>query len=177
MSSILNNPLPPPAAERLARLCLEQVAHEQAHIAATLAGLRDVRAALLGQDQTALGAALARHETTARGGDELGLRRAAFQKEAGELLDVSAASVTLDLLAAHLPADAAGPIAEARARLRQQAIEVERLSSSNASLLYYCLDFLQRFFDRLTDRPRDGRYGPAGKVAPTSGGSLINARG
>ena len=103
-------------------------------------------------------------------------RRTAFQEEAGALLGVPAASVTLDLLAGRLPG-AAGPIAEARARLRQQAAEVERLNASNASLLYYCLDFLRRFFERLTGRPRDGRYDPAGKPAAAVGGSLINARG
>ncbi len=142
-----------------------------------MTALRDVRAGLLDRDQAALGAALDRHSGMIPAADELRRARAAFQAAAGELLGVAPASVTLDLLAARLPADAAGPVAETRARLRQTAAEVEQLNGSNASLLYYCLDFLQRFFDGLTGRPRDGRYGPAGRPAPASGGSLINARG
>jgi hypothetical protein len=72
---------------------------------------------------------------------------------------------------------AAGQVADARADLQRTAAEVERLSNSNASLVHYCLDFLRRFFARLTGRLPDGRYGPTGAPAAASGGSLINARG
>jgi hypothetical protein len=143
----------------------------------TLAALQDVRAALLGRDHAALGAALTRHQPTVRGAEEMRLRRAAFQQEAGEHLGVPPESVTLDLLAARLPADAARQLAGARAGLRQTAAEVQQVSDSNASLLYHCLDFLRRFFDRLTGRPPVGRYGPDGAPAAAAGGSLINARG
>jgi hypothetical protein len=177
MSSNPSNPLPPPADERLARLCVDHLAREEAHLNATLIALRDVRSALLDKDQAAIEDALARHDGMPRSADDLCRARAAFQEAAGALLDVPPASVTLDLLASRLPADLAGPVVEARARLRRQAAEVEQLNASNASLLYYCLDFFQRFFDRLTGRARDGRYGPAGRLATASGGSLINARG
>lgn len=150
---------------------------EQAQLDATRVALGDVRAALLDRDHAALGAALTRHQATVRAAEAVCRDRAAFRQEAADLLGVPPASVTLDLLVARLPADAAGPVAEARTRLRQQAAEVQRLNDSNASLVYYCLDFLQRFFDRLTGRPRDGRYGPAGTLAAACGGSLINARG
>ncbi len=160
----------------LARLCLDHLAREEAHLAATLAALLDIRAALLGKDHAALAAALVRHDATARATDELTRSRDAFRDRAGALLGVPITSVTLDLLAARLPG-AAAPITEARARLQQQAAEVERVNASNASLLYYCLDFLRRFFERLTGRPRDGRYGPAGKLTASFGPSLISARG
>jgi hypothetical protein len=172
MSSTPQNP----PDDSLTRLCLEHLAREEAQLAATLAALTDIRAALLGKDHAALGDALVRHDATVRAAEEATRRRDAFRQEAGALLGVPAESVTLDLLAERLPA-AAGPITDARARLRQQAAEAERLSAGNATLLYYCLDFLQRFFERLTGRPRDGRYGPAGRVAAAPGGSLINARG
>jgi hypothetical protein len=152
------------------------MAREEQHLAATLAALHDIRAALLGKDHAALADALARHDATARAAPELTRRRDSFRQEVGALLGVPAESVTLELLAGRLPA-AAGPIVEARARLQHQAAEVERLTASNATLLYYCLDFLRRFFERLTGRPRDGRYDPAGRVATALGGSLINARG
>ncbi len=153
-----STPQSPPPDDPLARLCLEQLAREERHLAAALAALRDVRAALLGSDHAALADALVRHDATARAAPESARRRDAFLREVGARLGVPAESVTLELLAARLPA-AAGPIAEARARLRQQADEVERLSAGNAALLSYCLDFLRRFFERLT------------------GVSLINARG
>jgi len=165
MSSTPSNPLPPPACDRLAQLSLAHVVREQAQLDATRVALGDVRAALT------------RHQATVRAAEAVCRDRAAFRQEAADLLGVPPASVTLDLLVARLPADAAGPVAEARTRLRQQAAEVQRLNDSNASLVYYCLDFLQRFFDRLTGRPRDGRYGPAGTLAAACGGSLINARG
>jgi hypothetical protein len=175
MRSTPENP-PPPPDESLSLLCLEQLAREEAHLEAALAALQDVRAALLSKDHAALGVALVRHDATARAAAELTAHRDAFRQQAGAALGVPAESVTLDRLAERLPG-AAEPIAAARARLRQQAAEVERLNASNASLLYYCLDFLQRFFERLTGRPRDGRYGPAGKLAAAAGDSLINARG
>jgi hypothetical protein len=136
-----------------------------------------MRAALLDRDHTALGAALSRHQATARRAEALSLRRAAFQQEASAHLGVPAESVTLELLAGRLPAPAAGRVAEARANLRHTAAEVERLSASNASLVYYCLDFLRRFFVRLTGGLPDGRYGPTGAPAAALNGSLINARG
>jgi hypothetical protein len=177
MSSTLSLPTPPRSSEGLARLCLDHVAHEQAQLGAALALLNDVRAALLGRDHAALAGALARHRATAGGAEETTRRRADFQRQAADFLGVPPASVTLDLLAARLPADAAGHVADARARLRQLAADVERLNASNASLLYYCLDFLRRFFDQLTGRPRDGRYGPAGTPAAAPAASLIDARG
>src|SRR5690348_5760634 len=119
MSSTPENP-PPPPDERLASLCLEHLAREQAQLDATLGALNDIRAALLGKDHAALGAALVRHDATARGAEELTRRRDDFRREAGALLGVPVASVTLDLLAGRLPG-AAGPITEAHARLRQQA--------------------------------------------------------
>ena len=136
-----------------------------------------MRAALLDRDPTALGAALSRHQATARRAEELGRCRVAFQQEAADQLGVPAESVTLELLAGRLPAPTARRVAEARANLRHTAAEVERLSASNASLVYYCLDFLRRFFARLTGGLPDGRYGPTGAPAAASGGSLINARG
>jgi hypothetical protein len=171
-----STPQNPPPDDPLVRLCLEQLAREEAQLAATLAALTDIRAALLGKDHAALGDALVRHDATARGAAEATRLRDAFRQEAAARLGVPAESVSLELLAERLPG-AAGPIAAARERLRQQAAEAERLSAGNATLLYYCLDFLQRFFERLTGRPRDGRYGPAGRVAAAAGGSLINARG
>jgi len=161
----------------LARLCIDHVAREQVQLDATLIALNDIRTALLGEDHAALSSALARHEATVRNAADVSRDRAAFQREAGLLLGVPAESITLDLLIGRLPAETAGIVADARTRLREQAAAVERLASNNASLVHYCLDFLRRFFDRLTGWSRDGRYGPAGKPAPASGGSLINARG
>jgi len=129
------------------------------------------------KDHARLQEALTRHAATVQRAAAMQARRAAFQHEAAALLGVAPESVTLALLAARLPGEAAERVAEARARLQQTAAEVDRLNGRNASLLHYCLDFLQRFFDRLTGRPHDGRYGPAGRRAAGSGGSLINARG
>jgi hypothetical protein len=177
MSSTHNNPPSTPADQRLARLCLDQVAREQLQLDATLIALDDIRTALLSKDHAALTAALAQHESTIGGSEETCRARVAFQQEAGALLGVPAPTITLDLLISRLPGEVAGIVADARTRLRQQAAAVERLNNSNASLLYHCLDFLQRFFDRATGRPCDGRYGPAGKRTAVSGCSLIDARG
>jgi hypothetical protein len=176
-STLSSPPTPAPPNQWLARLCLDHVAHEQAQLDATLAALQDVRAALLGRDHAALGAALDRHQATAGLAEELRHRRTAFQREVGDHLGIPSESVTLELIVSHLPADAAAAVADARAGLRRTVAEVELLSNNNASLLYYCLDFLRRFFDRLTGRLPDGRYGPTGAPAAASGGSLINARG
>jgi hypothetical protein len=176
-STLIDLPAPPRSSEGLARLCLDHAADEQAQLEATLAFLQDVRAALLGKDHAALAGVLERHQATARQAAAMADRRAAFQREAADVLGVAPEAVTLDLLADRLPADAAGPVADARDRLRRMAAEVERLNTSNATLLYHCLDFFRRFFDRLTGCPRDGRYGPEGKPAAATGGSLINARG
>jgi hypothetical protein len=170
-------PVPAPSLERLVPLCLEHVAREEAQLDATLASLRAVREALLGSDRTALEGALERHRGTARDAEVTRLRRVAFQQEAAALLGVPADAVTLDLLVARLPAGAAGRLADARARLQQQADEARRLNDSNATLLYYCLDFLRRFFDGLIGHAHDGRYGAAGTLAAAPCGSLINARG
>src|SRR6516162_2497122 len=104
--------------------------------------------------------------------EHLAHEEAQLDAASAALLGVPPEAVTLDLLADRLP-----EFAETRARIRQRADEVRRLNDSNATLLYYCLDFLQRFFERLTGRPHDGRYGPAGKRTAVPGGSLIDARG
>jgi hypothetical protein len=174
MSSTLRSP-PTPGAT-LARLCLEHVAREEAQLGATRDAVGAIRDALLGKNQDALAAALERHEEAARRGEELNLRRDAFRRDVARKLGVPHESVTLDLLADRFP-DMAGAIAQSQARLRQLAAEVERLNHSNAALLSYCLDFLQRFFDQLTGTPRVRRYGPSGALTASSIDSLINARG
>jgi hypothetical protein len=178
MSSTLSSPVIPQAfGQQLAELCLEHVAQERAQLEATLAALRDVRVALLGKDHTALGAALARHQTTAASAEEMVRLRNAFQRAVAGRLGVSAKTVTLELLIAHLPQESADQLAEARTSLRGLAAEVEQLNSSNAALVYYCLDFLRRFFDRLTGCAIPGRYGPTGAPSVALGNPLLSARG
>ncbi len=161
----------------LARLCLDHLALEEAHVRATLASLRTVRAALLANDQAALDDALMRHEGTVRRGEELRRARDGFRQEIGELLGLAPGEVNLSLLCSRLPADAGATLSARQEGLRRDAAEADHLNRSNAVLLHYCLDFLQRFFQDLTGRPAEVRYGPAGALRDTPSGSLIDARG
>jgi hypothetical protein len=168
MSSTLSNPSPPPDRP-LAELSLEHVGRELAQLEAALAALQEVRTALLGKDPSALGAALARHQATADRAQETCRLRAEFQREVSARLGIAPDSVTLELLIARLPDEAAGRLGAARARLRRIAAEIEQLNSTNASLLYYCLDFFRRFFARVAGHGPHGLYGPTGALAASAG--------
>jgi hypothetical protein len=177
MSRTLMSLKPLEPNESLGHVCLEHLAQEEAQLDATLDALQGVRAAVLGCDPAALGAALAYQEKIAQLAEFLGERRSALRHYAATRLGLTPTSVTLETLSAHVPPLTASQIAAARVRLRRQAAEIDQLNRSNASLISYSLDFLQRFFDDLTGRPRDGRYGPSGALQTASSGSLINARG
>lgn len=78
--------------------------------------------------------------------------------------------MTLERVAAGLPAETRSEIESARLRLRTRAEETARLSLRTAHLVRA----LARAFDGLFG---GGTYGPAGQPRPLAPGPIIDARG
>lgn len=166
---------------RLAELGLKHLEREETLLEATLSALQRIRVALLAGDLEVLAETQRQHEELVRAGNVLRQERARFRQEAAQLLGGTSSageSVTLQTLAARLPGEAGEQLAQGRERLRRLAREVEHLNGSNVSLIYYCLDFLDRFFMEITGRePSGGRYGPSGTHQEAACGSILEARG
>jgi hypothetical protein len=170
-------PPPPPAEASLAELSLSHLKREEAVLTATLTALEENQRALRGGSLEALAAAAAQQAEATRSAEEMKAQRRHFRAQAAALLQVPPEDVTLSALAAHLPPHLAAQLWQSRQRLRQLAGAVDKLNTANAGLLYYCLDFLHRFFRELTGRRATGRYGPGGKPEAAGCGPLLDFRG
>ena len=177
MIATLPVPRTPQRVDWLAQVCLDHFAREEAHLGDMLDILRALRLALLGKDQQVIEEALCRQQDAVRRSEELSRQRSEFCRDIGEHLGLPGNEVTLTALIAHLPTHLQYAAEQARARLRRDAAEVDRLNRAIATLLHSCLGFLRRFFDELTGRDPDGPYCPAGALRDTPSGSLIDARG
>jgi hypothetical protein len=151
---------------------------EEAMLGATLESLGQVRAALTHGDLPALNRALESQAHTARAADELRQRRAALRRELAAALGVPPQTVTVEMMAKRLPADAADRLLRYRDRLRSMAADVDRLNRANASLVSQSLDFLQRFLLEITGGGQSGKsYTCCGMPREAECGSMIEARG
>lgn len=158
----------------LFRLALEHAGREEDALANQLAVGKALRAALLAGHGGRL-EEIAR-QAAAAGGD-LSSERARFRETAAAMLGVAARDVTLSAVAGALLPGQEEVMTRRQLRLRQLAAEVEQLCQSNAALIYYGLDFLQRFLADLTGEAAGGRYGAAGQHLKPSRGPIIQLRG
>jgi hypothetical protein len=161
----------------LSLACLAHMEQEEAMLGATLDSLRQVRAALLGGDLTALERALDCQVHTARAAGELKMRRVELRKQLGSGLGLDPQSVTLQEVAARVPTDHGQRLARCRERLHQMAAEVDRLNRGNAALVQHSVDFLHQFLVSVTGgEPVGDRYRPSGQIERATCGSLFEGR-
>jgi Rod binding domain-containing protein len=161
----------------LGRMSLALLTREESLLLAILAALERFRQNLASNVPGALTQAVEQcKEATAL----LGLvreQRDRFRQLVGSQLKVSPAAVTLRFVAEHVPTADAMSITLGRRRLRQLAEEIDRLSQSNALVIWWCLDFVQRVFAGILGHAAGGRYSAVGKIQPGASGSLLEAQG
>jgi hypothetical protein len=164
-------------ANALSLACLAHLEQEEAMLGATLDSLKQVRAALVGGDLSALQRAVEYQGHTARAANELKMRRAQLRSQLGAGLGLDPRAVTLQEVSSKLPLANADRIARCRERLHQMAAEVDRLNRGNAALVQYSMDFLHQFLISLTGvDPVGDRYRPSGQIERETCGSVFEGR-
>lgn len=164
----------PPSLVAAWRECLER---EEAHLAATLEGLRAVRAALLQRHVDPGDPVWTRLEEMGRGAAAVRKDREAFRRRLAAATGLAPEEITLDRCLAR---DEAGAeeVRRCRARVRALAAETEAVLRANAQLMVCYLEFCRRFFEEIGGQAGAGAaYGPGGRRAAAPAGSLIRARG
>ncbi|HYV38342.1 MAG TPA: flagellar export chaperone FlgN [Gemmataceae bacterium] len=166
-----------PPGTPLAGLCRSLVAQEETALQATLADLRHVRQMLASTEPQALARAL---QSALQGASMVGKlqeKRHEFRQAAARILHVAPASVTLSLVAEHLPAPEAEPIWHGKRRLQQLAQDVSHINHGNAIVAWWCLNFVQQVFAGLMGQSAGSRYGAAGKAQPAVCGPTWQGQG
>jgi hypothetical protein len=167
-----------PANETLVQMCQELATRESAYLEAMLANLETVRSAVTAAEPECLVTALhpARAATAAL--SDLRQQRQQFRERAGSLLGVPAETVTLGQVANALPAALAEPVRQQRQRLRQLAVEVDRINQANALVIWWRLDFIQQVFAGIPALACTTRYSPdGGRLQAAACGSLCQEKG
>jgi hypothetical protein len=143
---------------------------------ALLNELRQTRADLMSRDHHRLQAALQRQQSLPEARRQLDEERAAFRRHAATALRLDPGTLTLQRLAELLAEPQRAQLAAACVRLQKLVVEANRLNQNNAALLYYCLEFLNRFFADLTGGG-SASYTQAGRQSSAAAGKLLEARG
>ena len=92
-------------------------------------------------------------------------------------LNISAAPVTLAVLADHLPEPEREAVRAARERLRALTSELTRIQTRNANLLGHLRSFFRDVFADVTADDGPLRYGPTGQWLPTAPAPPLLRRG
>ena len=161
----------------LARLAKAQLGREGELLEANLEGLRQVWAALRGNDPQALEAVLGRQVEQEQHREGIRQERHHFQQQAAAALGVAPEAVHLGLVVRNLRGESANSLEQHLQCLRDKIQEAEQLRDNVASLIGHCLSFLNRFLLDLTGAADGGRYGPAGARPETASGLLLELRG
>jgi hypothetical protein len=166
-----------PNAQALGQMCGELLDREEAHLHATLGRLTRVRQLLAGGSLEALSGAAEEALAAAGELDDLSASRTRFRQAAAAALGLAPAGVTVGRVAERLPAGQAAAVLARRAQIRALAEEVQRLNHTNATVAWWCLDFVQQVFAGLHGRPPGGRYGASGRPQQSAGASTWQGQG
>jgi hypothetical protein len=177
MSDATQKQLSHDKACELFQLALEHAGREEQALEAQLAAGHVLRDALV----SAAADRLERlHQQQAGVMDEAGRlkeQRRRFRQHAAAILGIPTGDVNLSAVVARLLPGQGEALAQRQRRLRDLGGEVERLSQNNAALIYYGLDFLQRFVADLTGEYGASRYSAAGRRQRPARGPFIQLRG
>jgi hypothetical protein len=167
-----------PDAARLISDWAEHLGREEILLTANLQVLRQVREALIQNDQAALTQLGPQQEEMVRTHEELRDQRARLLQQTASLLGIVPQAVTVRALAERFPDGAARGLLGFRDRLRKLAAEVDEWNRGNALVVGHCLHFVQEVLTGLTNSDRGGAcYGPAGVYQEAACGSILSARG
>ncbi len=161
----------------LGDLCQELLDREEAQLQATLQRLAQVRGLLAGAAPEALAAAAGEALAAAQAVEELTAGRERFRRAAAAALGLPEAAVTVGRVAERLPPALAAAVLTRRQEVRALAEEVQRLNETNATVAWWCLDFVQQVFAGLQGQPAGGRYGASGRAQQSAAGFTWQARG
>lgn len=165
-------------AAELEALCREYLEREETQLTTTLQSLRQVRTALREGDPNALSEALRVQEGLIQPSEEMRQSRRHLREQASALVGNLPEAATLRDVLERLPAPSRQRLESGRQRVRQLGEQAAAVHESNVTLIYYCLDFFDRFFNAVTgDQAKAGCYGPTGNPQEAPCGSIIEARG
>ncbi len=164
-------------ADNLARVCLEQLERERSHLETIKQLLDQTHATLLSADPGGLAVVMQQQQQAAEATAKMRQDRASFRQEIARAWAVLPATVTLPWLANVLGEEMGQRLLQERQALQHLSAEVRKVLESNAALMFFCLDFLQRFFADLSGSQPSGCYGPVGALQEAPCGSIIEARG
>lgn len=170
-------PLSPPGDQVLTALCEEIVAHEEANLHALLTVVRELRRlAASGKTEALANVARLAGDANAALAD-IQRNRQHFRQEAARILKAKPATLTLRVVAEHLPPAQAASVAAGRQRLLGLARELEQVNRGTALVVWWSLDFVRQVFARLLGRPLRGRYSARGTIQAAVCGPTWQARG
>jgi hypothetical protein len=144
---------------------------------ANLEGLRQIWAALRGNDHQVLEAVLGKQAEQEQRREGILQERQHFRQQAAAVLGVAPDEVHLGLVVKKLHGDSAHHLQDHLEGLREKIREAEHLRENVVSLIGHCLSFLNRFLLDVTGASEAGRYGPAGARPETASGVLLELRG
>lgn len=167
-----------PSTNPLTLLCRNYLMGEEGVLAPVVAAVREVREVLLHQSTDLLEESLLQLQSCGSAMEAWRPQRARFRQAAAGCLGLAPQTLTLELVLARLPGQEVPQLEAARQRVRELALELDRLCRSNHTLVQYTLDFFQQYFGQVTGGARgSGAYARTGKKTDIVCGSLIQARG
>jgi FlgN protein len=166
-----------PASTSLAEMCQALMVREESCLRACLAALEQFRKTLASNAPGAPMQAAANCKEAACLLVQVREQRDQFQQAAANVLEVSPATLTLRMVAEHLPLSDSIVVMRGRHRLRELAEEIDRVNQGNALIIWWCLDFVQRVFAAIQGHPSAGRYSAGGKVQAGVCGPIWQGQG
>jgi hypothetical protein len=166
-----------PESTALAQMCQTLMVQEESRLRACLAVLEQFRKTLASSAPGAPMQAAANCKEAACLLVQVREQRDQFQQAAANVLKVSPATLTLRMVAEHLPPHDSIVVMQGRQRLRELAEEIDRVNQGNALIVWWCLDFVQRVFAGIQGRASAGRYSAGGKVQAGACGPIWQGQG
>lgn len=164
-------------ADDLAQVCLEHLERERSHLETIKQLLDQTHTVLLSANPAGLAAVMQQQQQAAEATAKMRQDRASFRQDIARACAVIPATVTLPWLASILGEEMRQRLLQERQALEHMSAEVRQVLESNAAMMFFCLDFLQRFFADLSGTQPSGCYGPVGALQEAPCGSIIEARG
>ncbi|MDB5307478.1 MAG: FlgN protein [Gemmataceae bacterium] len=156
---------------------LDHLRDEESLLREALASLTDLFAALRRGDLNAVNATRPRQESLAAALSHRHPTRAAAAARLAEAVGLPPADLTLSILAAHLPSDAASGLLAARDRLADLAAQLKEYQRRNAILIRHLRSYFRGVMSALAGADAPVRYGPSGSSLTPKTGTMIQTRG
>lgn|GEM_PF-2890337 len=143
-------------------------------LTSTLEMLRNIRAALVTRDQTALVEALDSQQRSEQSAGELHAARELVRQRISNSLGVAPADATLQRLSVQVSGDLRVRLANGRRRLADLTVEIDSINRCNAVLVQQSMGLLNQVLFCLTGQDASSqRYGASGHMASGGAGSVI----